>query len=262
MSIENKHVPLFLFGNGLSIALSPEFSLKTITKKFIHSLSGDKKAFLSELCGGESNLNFDDFEYNFSLIEDAYSSLKKYRKFIESDAGKLFLKKFSLANPDLSKHEIIIKALYDSYILQILSLIHGNVTILGIASKLKEFTAFLCEQLKNSPKGYVFTLNYDLLAETILLEDIGSDHITDFCSPAGNIAGTSISKYDFDPAMNENKYGSDYTTATVELWIKKQRIANYCLAKVAVQCSADTFALNQTLVLRIIIGGHCTTTLY
>ena len=36
---------------------------------------------------------------------------------------------------------------------------------------------------------------------------------------------------------------------------KKQRTANRRLAKVAVQCSADTFVVNQSLVLRINICG-------
>ena len=36
---------------------------------------------------------------------------------------------------------------------------------------------------------------------------------------------------------------------------EKQRTANTGLAKVAVQCSADTFVVNQTLVLRINICG-------
>ena len=36
----------------------------------------------------------------------------------------------------------------------------------------------------------------------------------------------------------------------------KQRTANTGLAKVAVQCSADTFVVNQTLVLRINICGE------
>jgi len=36
---------------------------------------------------------------------------------------------------------------------------------------------------------------------------------------------------------------------------KKQRTANSTYKKVAVQCSADTFVVNQTLVLRINICG-------
>ena len=37
---------------------------------------------------------------------------------------------------------------------------------------------------------------------------------------------------------------------------EKQRTANRRLAKVAVQCSADTFVVNQSLVLRINICGE------
>lgn len=209
--------PLFLFGNGLSMALSPDFSLKKITTKFITGLKGEEKAFLSELCGGEQNLSFDDFEYNFSLLEDAYGSVKKYKRFIESSTGALFLAKFNLANPDLAKHEAIIKSLYDEYIFQILGLIHGNVTKAAIQQKLGPFCSFLKNQLENCSKGYVFTLNYDLLAETILLEEIGTGKFTDFCSPTGHFKGTQIAKYDFDPALNDARYGEDYTSANIEL---------------------------------------------
>jgi len=209
--------PAFLFGNGLSMALSQDFSLKKITNKFISGLRGDKKAYLFELCGGENNLDFDDFEVNFSLLEDAYSSLKKYRKFIDTPTGALFLSKFSLPNPNLLKHEEIIKSLYDDYIFQILNLIQGNVTKPAISIKLGVFSQFIKSQLENCSSGYVFTLNYDLLAETILLEEIGTTKFTDFCSPAGNFKGTNIPKYDFDPAMNENKYGENYSASSIEL---------------------------------------------
>ncbi len=37
--------------------------------------------------------------------------------------------------------------------------------------------------------------------------------------------------------------------------IEEQRTANTGLAKVAVQCSGDTFVVNQTLVLRMYICG-------
>jgi len=211
------NTPLFLFGNGLSMALSPEFSLKKITNKFIEGLTREKKAYLCELCGGEQNLSFDDFEQNFSLIEDAYGSLKKYRRFIESPAGGLFLSKFGLVNPDLEKHEEIIKSLYDDYIFQILGLIHGNVTKVAIQQKLSPFCSFLKNQLENCSRGFVFTLNYDLLAETILLGEIGSGNFTDFCSPTGYYKGTQIAKYDFDPALNDFRYGEDYSSASIEL---------------------------------------------
>jgi len=40
------------------------------------------------------------------------------------------------------------------------------------------------------------------------------------------------------------------------MWTEEQRTANTGLAKVAVQCSADTFVVNQTVVLRINICGE------
>lgn len=200
-------IPLFLFGNGLSMALSEEFSLKKITNKFVQGLDGDEKKFLEELCGGVDNLNFDDFEVNFSLIDEAYSSLVKYQRFIESNAGKILLEKFRLPNPNLNQHEAIIKSIYDKYIFEILNLIQGNVTLYGIEACLKEFSTFLANQLSNSPRGYVFTLNFDLLAETILLQNIGTNQITDFCASAYKLKGSSISKFDFDPAMNDDRHG-------------------------------------------------------
>jgi hypothetical protein len=212
----NPSRPLFLFGNGLSIALSSEFALRTITKKFVDGLEGDEKEFFYELCGKE-NLNFEDFEFNFALLEEAYGSLRKYRKFIDTPTGEFFLSKFQLTDPNLEKHEAVIKSLYDKYIFQILSLIQGNVTKLGVAEKLKGFTTFLQSELSACQKGFVFTMNYDLLAECILLEDIGTSKITDFCSPSGKFKGSDITKYDFDPAMNEERFGEDYTTALVEL---------------------------------------------
>jgi hypothetical protein len=198
------------------MALSPEFSLRIITKKFIDGLEGDEKTFFYELCGKE-NLNFEDFEHNFAMLEAAYGSLRKYKQFIDTDTGKFFLNKFSLVDPHLEKHEAVIKSLYDKYIFQILALIQGNVTKAGIEEKLKGFTAFLNKQLTDCERGFVFTLNYDLLAEAILLEDIGSSKITDFCSPTGKFKGSDIQKYDFDPALNEDKFGEDYSSAKVEL---------------------------------------------
>lgn len=258
------HIPLFLFGNGLSIALSSEFSLKKITNKFIEKLEKDEKDYLCELCGGEENLNFDDFELNFSMIEEAYGSLKKYRKFIESYAGQKFLEKFSLLNPNLNKHEEIIKSLYDKYIFQILSLIQGNVTKHGIQTKLNSFTTFLKDQLENCKKGYVFTLNYDLLAETILLEDIGSENMTDFCSSASRFKGTEIPKYDFDPAMNVNKYGAEANIELHHLHGSLSLFYDYSRNKAIKFKSEDIFsnniytkihAENWTLYPAIITGG-------
>lgn len=81
--------PLFLFGNGLSVALSSEFALRNITTRFIDELDQEDRDFLMQLCGGEDGLSFDDFESNFTYLESAYESLVKYNSFIESEVGKL-----------------------------------------------------------------------------------------------------------------------------------------------------------------------------
>ncbi|KPU42708.1 hypothetical protein OXPF_37620 [Oxobacter pfennigii] len=201
--------PLFLFGNGLSMAVSSDFSLKNITTKFIEELEGDEKEFLLVICGGSDNISFDDFEKNFTAIEAAYSSLKRYRGFIESEVGQKMLMKFNLSNPNLDAHEIIIESIYRKYIARILELVHGNVRLKKIEERLNEFTQFFISCLNECQKGYVFTLNYDLLAETILLEWLGTKCFTDFCFPAGTSKKDSLSRYYFNPARNEDYYDED-----------------------------------------------------
>lgn len=202
---------LFLFGNGLSVALSSEFSLQIITEKFINSLDGDEKKFFEALCTTEKGLNFDDFEVNFSQLESSYLNLKKYRLFMDSRAGKTFLEKFNLDNPNLIKHENIIKSIYQKYILMILDIIHGKVKLKEIEGKLARFSDFFVKTLTHSVKGYVFTLNYDLLVETILLEKFSNNSFTDFCLPSGNYKKLEIIKYDFDPAISKEYF--EYTNS-------------------------------------------------
>lgn len=207
---------LFLFGNGLSIALSKEFSLQTITEKFLKSLKGDEKKYFEELCQIDKVINFNNFEENFSQLEASYIGLKKYRIFIDSKAGNVFLRKFKLRNPNLIEHEKVIKSIYQKYILMVLDIIHGKVKQYEINAKLKPFTEFFIKTLCNSEKGYVFTLNYDLLAETILLENLESREFTDFCVPAGNHKTLQIIKYDFDPAISK-EYFADSNSDHIEL---------------------------------------------
>lgn len=39
----------FLLGNGFSIALSPDFALRNITKRFIEGIEGQDRAFLEAM---------------------------------------------------------------------------------------------------------------------------------------------------------------------------------------------------------------------
>ncbi|MEK3871066.1 MULTISPECIES: SIR2 family protein [Paenibacillus] len=198
--------PLFLFGNGLSVALSSEFALRNITTRFIDELDQEDRDFLMQLCGGEDGLSFDDFESNFTYLESAYESLVKYNSFIESEVGKTFLRNFNLSNPELSNHKKIIEKIYRKYIARILEIIHGNVHLDAIERKLGGFTEFFVRNLRESTKGFVFTLNYDLLVETILLEKLGTNYFTDFCFSANKLKDTNVSKFDFNPKRNEGYY--------------------------------------------------------
>jgi len=206
--------PLFLFGNGLSISLSQDFALRNITTKFISELDELERDFLTQLCG-ETGLSFDDFEANFTYLESAYESLVKYHAFIESEVGGKFLSTFGLSNPLLNEHKLIIEKIYRQYISKILNIIHGNIHLDAINSKLSGFTKFFTDTLVKSQKSFVFTLNYDLLVETILLEKIGTLYFTDFCFPSGHLKGTDISKFDFNPRRSEEHYSE--TQRKIEL---------------------------------------------
>jgi hypothetical protein len=51
--------------------------------------------------------------------------------------------------------------------------------------------------------------------------------------------------------MNVNSLINHFECSRTSLHLKSKPAANTGLAKVAVQCSADTFVVNQSLVLRI-----------
>ncbi len=60
--------PMFIFANGLSMALSRKFSLEIITEKFINELAN----LIKDLCNRNQGChNFDNFEMNFTAIESA-----------------------------------------------------------------------------------------------------------------------------------------------------------------------------------------------
>lgn len=193
-------IPAFIIGNGLSIALSKDFSLQTITKDFINSMEGKDKLFLQELSSfNGSVLDFDNFEANFTTLESSLDSVIKYNAFINSSVGKTFCKRYKLSDPKLEKHIETIQRIYRTYITKILTIIQGNVHHDAINRKLKGFVDFLISKVESSNHLYIFSLNYDLLIEAILLQYVGTNFFTDFCFPSHMLAGTTIEKYDFNP---------------------------------------------------------------
>lgn len=201
--------PALIIGNGLSIALSSDFSLKSITESFINSMSGDDKLFLQELSSfNGSSMNFDDFETNFTALEAALDSVVKYNKFIDSSVGEKFCGRYKLTNPELDKHIETIQRIYKVYITKILHIIQGNVHHDNINRKLKGFVEFLLSKVESSNELYIFSLNYDLLIEAILLNYVGTNYFTDFCFPAKKLEGTKIDKFDFNPQRSMEWFSS------------------------------------------------------
>jgi hypothetical protein len=259
------NVPMFILGNGLSIALSSEFSMKKITKQFIKRLADEDRRFLESISNEEDILNFDDFEENFTKIEAAYESLLRYNSFIKSEAGQEFLNKFSLNNPELDKHEFIISRIYNKYITYILELIHGNVHKDAIKEKLSDFVYKFITLLDEADNSYIFTLNYDLLVETILLDYIGTDMFTDFCNPAGKLKEINIEKYDFNPRRNEEWFPE--TNRNIELHhlhgslslfynVKSDRVIKLVSSDIGIENIYQRIAENQLdLIPAIITGG-------
>lgn len=89
-----------------------------------------------------------------------------------------------------------------------MGLIQGNVHHTAINSKLKGFVDFLLNKIRTSDNLYIFSLNYDLLIEAILLEYVGPNFFTDFCFPAHKLRNTTIDKFDFNPQRSKEWFNS------------------------------------------------------
>lgn len=193
--------PVFIIGNGLSIALSEDFSLKNITQKFINTMDEKNKKFLEQISQTvDREINAINFEENLATLEIALDNITRYCDFLESDIGKTFLEEYSLKDPELYKHEESIRRIYNAYVTCVLNIIYEKVNLSRIKKNIPGFVDFFVDKIKNSEKAYIFTLNYDLLVETILIGEIGKENFTDFCVPSNKYK--DFDKFNFDPASN------------------------------------------------------------
>ncbi|OME66039.1 hypothetical protein BSK65_22940 [Paenibacillus odorifer] len=168
-----------LAGNGLSVALNRQFSLPNITKRFFDRLKEEHKAFIEHFMGDHYNQL--DFEESIASIEQAYDSLEYYFKFISSqEYGARFSQAYGLNVDELQKHIEAIKNVIYEYTVSILDLIDGNVRQAKIEEQLSGFVSWVKYMSNKDGEIDFFTLNFDLLMETILLENIGTDNFMDF----------------------------------------------------------------------------------
>ncbi|MFD1173029.1 SIR2 family protein [Oceanobacillus picturae] len=167
-----------LTGNGLSVALNKEFGLESITKRFFDRLDEEHKSFIEHHM--KSNYNQLDFEEAISSVELALDTLKHYNKFLSQEKGKHFMKSYKLDDSNFNAHLEVIQGIVFEYIASVLDLIDGNVKQSEIENQLNDFVNWLTFTIDNSNEIDLFTLNFDLLLETILLTYYNKRDFADF----------------------------------------------------------------------------------
>ena len=200
-----------LVGNGLSVGLNKEFALPNITKRFYNRLSSEHKSFIKHHMDKLEKGGYiqTDFEEAIASIEQAYDSLKNYYDFLaENEEGKNFLDSYGLKKDELEKHVTAMKEIIFEYTASILELIDGHVRWSEIDEQLSGFTDWLLETIKETKNVDLFTLNFDLLLETILLETIGTENFMDYHVPRDRWDLIDNEKrFFFSPDLSLNMFG-------------------------------------------------------
>lgn len=199
-----------LTGNGLSVGLNSDFSLPNITKRFFNRLSLEHKAFVKhhmDNLGKGSYIQL-DFEEAIASIEQVYDSLKNYYDFlVKGEDGNEFLKAYNLGRTEIERHLEAIREIIYEYTSSILDLIDGHVRWKEIGDKLSGFIEWLTATIEDADEIDLFTLNFDLLLETILLETIGTEQFLDFHVRRDKWPLIDESRYFFSPDLSIHLYG-------------------------------------------------------
>lgn len=195
-----------LTGNGLSVALSSEFSLPNITNKFFERLAIEHKAFIEHQMPQKNN--YSDFEECIATVEKFYDTLHNYQNFYtNSSLGREFLNSYDIDLAELLKHENSIQTSIHTYMALILEIVNWNVKKHLIDSKLKSFVRWLSLIIREENEVELFTLNYDLLLETILIDSLGPHKFIEYYHQAGPWFAVSkeVPRYYFNPEKVKNQ---------------------------------------------------------
>lgn len=199
---------VILTGNGLSVGLNNEFSLQNITVNFYNSLSSEHQKFVQHHMDRIQKGEYIqvDFEEAIASIEQVHDSLNSYVDFlINEDEGIKYLEAENLKVDDLKNHLKKIKEIILSYTASIVEIIDGNVNWEQISEKLSGFMNWLQFTLNAEDEVDLFTLNFDLLLETILLRIVGTDEFTDFHVKRGR--HEKYDKFNFGPQEAFSDFG-------------------------------------------------------
>ena len=197
-----------LTGNGLSVGLNSAFALQNITQTFYNKLTIEHQKFvqhhMERIQKGEYVQV--DFEEAIASIEQVHDSLDSYVDFLlNEDEGRRYLEAEDLSVEELQSHLNKIKEIILSYTASIVEIIDGNVHWEQIGGKLSGFVNWLQSELQGKNEVDLFTLNFDLLLETILLRIVGTDDFTDFHVKRGTYDGSD--KFNFDPQQTLLDFG-------------------------------------------------------
>ncbi|WP_257146157.1 SIR2 family protein [Priestia megaterium] len=198
-----------LTGNGLSVALNSEFSLKTITERFFDRLDESHREFIKHHM--KDNYSQLDFEEAIASIEQVYDSLTHYNNFLIGEKGQNFLDAYTLENNEFKDHLNAIQTIIHQYTSSILDLIINNVKQKDISDKLQPFVDWIVDTIDTSEEIDLFTLNFDLLLETILLTYYEKDNFADFHFRGGRWGAIDNEwQYYFDPDRSKQIHPINY----------------------------------------------------
>lgn len=198
-----------LTGNGLSVGLNKAFALQNITETFYNKLSPEHQKFiLHHMERIQKNEYVQvDFEEAIASIEQIHDSLDAYVNFLlNEEEGRKFLESENLSVEELQNHLTKIKEIIISYTASIVEIIDGNVHWEQIGDRLSGFINWLQEELQSKDEFDLFTLNFDLLLETILLRIVGTDEFTDFHVKRGK-SPDGHDKFNFYPQQSFSDFG-------------------------------------------------------
>lgn len=197
-----------LTGNGLSVGLNRAFALQNITQTFYNKLTPEHQKFIQhhmERIQKDEYIQV-DFEEDIASIEQVHDALDSYVNFlINEEEGKKYLESEGLGVEELQSHLTKIKEIIISYTSSIVEIIDGNVHWEQIGDRLSGFINWLQAELQGNDEIDLFTLNFDLLLETILLRTVGTDEFTDFHVKRGKTPD-GHDKFNFDPQQTLNDF--------------------------------------------------------
>ncbi|MBZ5201564.1 SIR2 family protein [Planomicrobium chinense] len=201
-----------LIGNGLSVGLNKDFALPRITERFYNRLNAEHKGFVKHHMERIEKNEYiqTDFEEAIASIEQSYDALKNYYDFISNgNEGEYFKDSYNLEEHELYKHVKAVKEIIYEYTASILDLIDGHVRWGEIRDNLQGFLEWLDTIIDSSTTVEFFTLNFDLLLETILLETIGTENFQDFHVPRDNWnLIDNRRRFFFSPDLSQNMFGN------------------------------------------------------